>query len=129
MSSELASMLKEIEDVIRKYRVRLESGADSSTKTIADDPEIKRLKILKYVSENQPVKAIDLYEEARAIGISRQGLGGFYREAVEPGGSGSKSASLIRDDSDGSDHLAKISIGRYGEIQLELLLRKHGPVS
>ena len=118
MSSELAEMLKEIESVIRKYRLRLEQGVtDSPGNRTA---EYKRFRILDYVARNQSVTSEELYSLAEEIGMQRQGLGGFFRTAVvkHVDETPFESAMLKREN---STRYARIYLERYGDIELERL--------
>ena len=123
MSGELVEMLKEIEGVIRKYRIRLEEGSPSSPG--GGSPDYKRFRILNHVKNNQPVAPEDLYSIAEKIGMKRQGLGGFFRPALinHLDGPPFESAMLRRDS---PSKYARISLDRYGELELERLDRQFG---
>jgi len=115
VEKEIASMLEEIEGVIRKYRVRLQG--DSSSDVVSISPEIRRLKVLRFVNDRGPIYPEDLYSLAGEIGMSRQGLGGFFRGA---GSDSTSTNSLLRYDED-----KKIVIGGLGTAELARLERLH----
>jgi len=115
VEKEIASMLEEIEGVIRKYRVRLQG--DSSSDVVSISPEIRRLKVLRFVNDRGPIYPEDLYSLAGEIGMSRQGLGGFFRGA---GSDSTSRNSLLRYDED-----KKIVIGGLGTAELARLERLH----
>lgn len=122
MEKEIASMLEEIEGVIRKYRVRLQGDSSSDVASVSPEilREVRRLKVLRFVNNREPVYREDLYSLASEIGMGRQGLGGFFR------GSGSdrtSSNSLLRYDDE-----KKIVIGGLGIAELARLERLHPSV-
>lgn len=118
MTNEIASMLEEIEGVIRKYRRRLEGGADRSGGAGAADAN--RLKILRFVKENEPVVSSALYEYAKGLGMSTQGLGGFFRKARNPRPDAKKAFSaMLKKDANGK--YGKVWVDEYGELVLSEL--------
>lgn len=118
VEQEIALMLEEIEGVIRKYRLRLQGG--TSGEIGIESPEIKRLKILRFVNENGSVFPEELYALADEMGMSRQGLGGYFRGASS---GNSLSTSLLKYESDRKPR--KIVIGNYGLDELARLERLH----
>lgn len=123
MSNELVGMLKEIEGVIRKYRIRLEQDSPSSPG--GGTADYKRFRILSFVKNGQPVTPEDLYSVAEEIGMKRQGLGGFFRPAlINHLDEAPFESAMLRRDS--SSKYAHISLDRYGELELERLDRQFG---
>ena len=131
LDRDLLAMLSEIEAAIKKFRLQLEeSQRPESVFEITRDsdltrrqtwtPEVRRLKILQFVHERNPVAKEQLWRLADELGMGRQGLGGFFRktEVDLPRNGRVKSSLLLME---GKGRYQTVTLGDYGQEELQRL--------
>ena len=131
LNRDLLAMLSEIEAAIKKFRLQLEESqrSESDFETTRDSdltrrqtrtPEVRRLKILQFVHERNPVAKEQLWRLADELGMGRQGLGGFFRKTeVDLPRIGRVKSSLLL--MEGKGRYQTVTLGDYGQEELQRL--------